>query len=150
LNDFDHAPSVGRSLHPVNALALDRPRSPAYIPPVAAHQRYGFGSPDTRRTNRQQCGFLLSVKHGTLSMGATCGEHSCSPEPCTGLPTRTFALTPFGSGRRDSKHLQGITMKTIPLGAPASIRLSVYRFVRHFTGPVTAIRLARFFSRSVA
>jgi hypothetical protein len=73
------------------------------------------------------------------------------PEPKPGLSTRTFALTPFDSGRRDSKMLRlGITMKTITLGAPASIRLSVYRFVRHFSGPVTAIRLARFFSRSVA
>ena len=129
---------------------LDHPRSPAYLSPVAAHQRCGFGDPDNRRTNRPQCGFLLSVKHSTLSMGATCGEHSCSPEPSTGLSTRTFALTPFGDGKRDSQHLTGITMKTITLGATASLSLSVYRFVRRLTGPVTALRLARLFSRSAA
>jgi hypothetical protein len=84
-------------------------------------------------------------------MGATCGSPSGLPEPVTGSPTRTFALTPFGDGRRDSKRFnRNHPMKTIILGATASFRLSVYRFVRHFAGPVIAIRLARFFSRSVA
>jgi hypothetical protein len=129
---------------------LDRPQPPAYISPVAAHRQCGFDSPDTRRTNRQQCGFFTFVKHDALSMGATCGIPSGMPEPCTGLSTCTFAPTPFDSGRRDSRRLQGITMQTFTLGAPASFRLSVYRFVRHFAGPVTAIRLARFFSRSAA
>jgi hypothetical protein len=63
----------------------------------------------------------------------------------TGLLTRTFAPTPFSSGRRDSNAFKGITMKTFTHDAPASIRLSVHRFVRHFTGPVLA-----FFSRSAA
>ena len=40
--------------------------------------------------------------------------------------------------------------KTITLGATASFRLSVYRFVRRFTGPVTAVRLARLFAGSAA
>ena len=35
-------------------------------------------------------------------------------------------------------------------GASASIRLAVYHFARRITGPVNAIRLARFFARSAA
>ncbi len=130
---------------------LDHPLMLAYISPVAAHQQCGFGDPVTRRTNRQQCGFLLSVQHSPLSMGATCGSPSGLPEPCTGSPTRSFAPTPFGDGKRDSKHLQGIIMKTF-IGAirHTSLSLHVYRFVRHFAGPVTSLRLARFFSRSAA
>ena len=41
-------------------------------------------------------------------------------------------------------------MKPRTSGASAPFRLAVYRFARHFTGPVTAIRLARFFARSAA
>jgi hypothetical protein len=107
---------------------LDRPVPPCDYPPVAAHQRYGFGDPDNRRTDRPQCGIFLSVKHDALSMGATCGKPSGLPEPVTGSPTRTFAPTPFGDGKRDSKRFnRNHPMKTIPHGATASIRLSVYR-----------------------
>ena len=124
---------------------LDHPVPPCDYRPVAAHQRYGFDSPDTRRTNRPLSGIFLSVKHDALSMGATCGKPSGLPEPSTGLSTHTFAPTPFSSGQRDSKRFtRKHPMKTIPHGAPASFRLSVYRFIRRFTGPVLAYRLASF------
>ena len=131
-------------------LPLTVPAPRRTFPPLLHISNTGLATRITGGQTAPQCGFLLSVKHGTLSMGATCGSPSGLPEPVTGSPTRTFALTPFGDGARDSQHLTGITMKTRTLGAPASTRLSVYRFVRHFAGPVTAIRLARFFSRSVA
>ena len=122
---------------------LDHPVPPCDYRPVAAHQRYGFDSPEQRRIHRPQCGIFLSVKHDALSMGATCGTPSGVPVPLPGLSTHTFAPTPFDSGQRDSKRLQrNHPMKTLAPGAPASIRLSVYRFIRHFFGPVLAYRLA--------
>jgi hypothetical protein len=124
-------------LNPLPALAYSRP--------VAAHQRYGFDSPDNRRIRRPLSGIFLSVKHDALSMGATCGKPSGLPEPVTGLSTHTFAPTPFDSGRRDSKRFnRNHPMKTIPHGATASFRLSVYNFLRTFTGPALAFRLASF------
>ena len=120
--------------------------------PSSCIQEGGFCSPDTRRTDRHQCGIFLSVSNmATLSMGATCGASSDAPEPCTGLQTRTFAPTPFCSGRRDSKrHTRNHPMKPRTPAATASFRLFVYHFARRFTGPVKAVRLSRFIGRASA
>jgi len=130
---LNHHPAV--RAHHVLA-PLDHPVPPCDYRPVAAHQRYGFSSPDSRRTNRPQCGIFLFVSHmATLSMGATCGKPSGLPEPTTGLLTRTFAPTPFSSGQRDSKRFsRNHPMKTIPHGATASFRLSVYRLASFVRG----------------
>jgi hypothetical protein len=59
------------------------------------------------------------------------------------LAVLKYPITPQQGGF--STNPIGITMQIITPGATASIRLSVHRFVRHFTGPVLA-----FFSRSAA
>ncbi len=136
-------------VHPVNLLAH---RCTLLHTISSSPWEGGFSSPEQRRTNRHQCGFFTSVSNtATLSMGATCGRPSGLPEPLPGLLTRTFAPTPFSSGKRDSKRLQrNHPMPSRTPGASASIRLSVYRFIRRFAGPVTAVRWARFIGRASA
>ncbi len=124
-------------------LPLDHRNPTEHNRPTSCTQGGGFDSPMYRRTNRHHGGIFMFVNTATFSMGATCGKPSGLPEPVPGLSTRTFAPTPFDSGRRDSKRYRSRTMKTRTPSAPRFFRFPLYRLARHFTGPILAFRIAR-------
>jgi hypothetical protein len=85
---------------------------------IAAHQRYGFGSPEYRRTIRQHRWFFYVRRHGAQFWVAVWGAFTLAGT-CTRSSNPHGLPSPFGSGGRRNYHslYRSITMPKIP-GAP--------------------------------
>ncbi len=97
--------------------------------------------------SRQTSGIFTSI--GFLWSGSAQLYNSLRAKTASGLlAVLKYPTAPQQGGF--STNPIGTIMHTLTSGATASIRLSVYRFIRHFSGPATAIRLARFVGRASA
>jgi hypothetical protein len=125
------------------------PKKALDMPPAAWH--CGCTALETPTTSgnrsRQTSGIFMSIGFSMASSGRL--YNTLQGKTDSGLVAVSKCSPPL-TGMALSKNLLGIIMQTfIGVTRHTSLSLCVYRFVRHFAGPVLSYRLARF-ARSAA